>query len=197
VKEIIGLTSSTEFLKFPKIPRMANTTITITEKIDGTNAQIIVPDSESEPLVVGSRNRFISPGKTTDNYGFAAWVAEHSDQLRFLGPGRHYGEWWGQGIGRGYALTEKRFWLFSYRGELDPGLPTEVGRVPVLYNRQVDYSYVAGEEIRSVFINLEYNGSVAVPGYMNPEGVVIDIGGFKMKVVFDKRGPSPEEVYNE
>lgn len=183
-----------EFFKFPKIPRMANTTVTITEKIDGTNAQIIVPVDENEPLVVGSRNRFVTPGKTTDNYGFAQWVSGHEPELRKLGPGRHYGEWWGQGIGRGYGLDHRRFWLFNYEGPLDPGLPWEVGRVPVLLKRQMNWDYDTAEDISGAIVRLQYNSSVAAPGYMNPEGVVIDIGGFKMKVVFDKHGPSPEEA---
>jgi hypothetical protein len=182
-----------DFIKFPKIPRMTNTTVTITEKIDGTNAQIIVPDNDG-PLVVGSRNRFITPGKTTDNYGFASWVKDNEESLRLLGPGRHFGEWWGQCIGRGYGLDHRRFWLFNCNGDLDPGLPSVVGRVPVLLKRQMNWDYDTAEEIAGVITRLQYNSSVAVPGFMNPEGVVIDIGGFKMKVVFDKQGASPEEI---
>lgn len=95
----------TEFIKFPKIPRLVNTQIIITEKIDGTNAQIVVPEDPTEPLLVGSRNRVITPGKSTDNYGFAEWVSQHPE-LRLLGHGTHYGEWWGVGIGRGYGQLD-------------------------------------------------------------------------------------------
>lgn len=77
------------FKEWPKTPRLLRD-IVITEKIDGTNAAIgIVP---AEGVIVGdpaviteitvdsgetfavyaqSRTRLITPGKSTDNYGFA------------------------------------------------------------------------------------------------------------------------------
>lgn len=187
-----------EFKKFAKIPRMANTQLIITEKIDGTNAQIEVPEDPDAPLLVGSRNRYITPGKTSDNFGFAAWVDTYQDKLRLLGPGLHYGEWWGPGIGRGYLPTaESRRWsLFNTSRPLPEGLPSGVGQVPVLYHRQLDlfHGNLEAEELRNVIIRLEYNGSVAAPGFMKPEGVVINIGGHLYKYVFDKGGPSPEET---
>ena len=49
-----------------------------------------------------------------DNYGFAAWATAHKDELiAGLGAGRHFGEWWGQGIQRKYGLAEKRWSLFN------------------------------------------------------------------------------------
>lgn len=187
-----------EFKKFDKIPRMANTQLIITEKIDGTNAQIEVPEDPEAPLLVGSRNRYITPGKTTDNFGFAAWVEDNKVALRLLGPGRHYGEWWGPGIGRGYlpAAESRRWSLFNTSRPLDPGLPSNVGQVPVLYHRQLDlfHGSFEAELLRNVMVSLECRGSVAVPGFMKPEGVVINIGGHLYKYVFDKRGPSPEET---
>lgn len=70
----------------------------MTEKIDGTNGQIVItPEGQ---VFAGSRNRYVEPGN--DNYGFAQWVKSNEAALRdLLGPGRHYGEWWGAGIQRG------------------------------------------------------------------------------------------------
>ncbi|HLE80817.1 MAG TPA: RNA ligase family protein, partial [Dehalococcoidia bacterium] len=97
-----------DFQEFGKIYRLSRDCI-ITEKIDGTNAQVVV--LEDGRVLAGSRNRWITP--EADNFGFARWVKEHEEELRSLGPGRHYGEWWGSGIQRGYGLKEKRFSLFN------------------------------------------------------------------------------------
>jgi RNA ligase len=83
---------TTPFETFPKIPRLYRECI-VTEKIDGTNAQVVIPDDPNEPLLVGSRNRWITPGKTTDNYGFAEFVYNNEQAIRRLGPGKHFGEW--------------------------------------------------------------------------------------------------------
>ena len=98
-----------EFIKFPKLPRLSRDMV-ITEKIDGTNAQICISDSGLE-LKAGSCNRWVIPGD--DNAGFAKWCEENRTELLRLGHGRHFGEWWGQGIQRKYGLSEKRFSLFN------------------------------------------------------------------------------------
>jgi hypothetical protein len=159
-----------EFVPNQKMPRLHRECI-ITEKIDGTNAQIYV--SEDREVLAGSRNRWITPEK--DNFGFARWVKEHEDELRNLGPGRHYGEWWGQGIQRKYGLTEKRFSLFntglSSKDPVHPGQcrpPACCNVVPVLY-RGVFSSMWAGVMLSQ----LEALGSLAAPGFMDPEGIVI------------------------
>lgn len=181
---------SLEFEKFPKIPRLKNSLMRITEKLDGTNAQIVVPDNPGQPIQPGSRNRWISPGKTTDNYNFAAWVADNETMLRRLGPGRHFGEWWGQGIGRNYGKLNREFWLFNVARYRKDGLPegVPVGLVPVLYEGPVDYAAV--DFWRNELIT---KGSVAAPGFMKPEGLVIQIGEFVYKDIIEKDGPSPEE----
>jgi hypothetical protein len=184
-----------EFESFKKIPRLFRECI-ITEKLDGTNAQILIPDDDG-PILVGSRNRWITPGKTTDNYGFAAFVENNKDALRRLGPGRHFGEWWGVGIARGYNLTERRWSLFNTNKPLPEGLPNNVYQVPVL--RITTFHTVA---IDSVIRDLQTTGSIAAPGYMNPEGVVVfhKASGQLFKYTFDgdgNKGPnkaSPEEV---
>lgn len=118
------------FQAFPKMARLSRQCI-ITEKIDGTNAQILIAPTKDiiiplgggagavyydlgengMTVFAGSRNRWIIPGD--DNFGFAAWVSDNIPELLKLGPGRHFGEWWGGGIQRGYALNEKRFSLFN------------------------------------------------------------------------------------
>jgi hypothetical protein len=132
---------SIEFQPWPKIARL-NREIVITEKIDGTNAAVVIeqfdassrdwsfaPDADNGPLVhasvdgkagivtrvfAQSRTRFITP--EDDNHGFAKWVQDNANELvHILGVGTHFGEWWGSGIQRGYGLPkgEKRFSLFN------------------------------------------------------------------------------------
>ncbi len=156
------------FEAFPKIARL-NREIVITEKIDGTNGQLYFPEDGS-PMLVGSRSRWITPGKQTDNHGFARWAYEHREELQdTLGYGRHYGEWWGSGIQRGYGLEkgEKRFSLFNVHrwGDLDSKL---VDVVPMLYTG--GFSQLRIEEVME---ELRTFGSRAVLSFMKPEGIVI------------------------
>lgn len=85
-----------EFVEFAKIYRL-NRKMICSEKIDGTNAQIMI--TEDGQFLIGFRTRWITP--TDDNHGFARWATEHKDELiAGLGVGKHFGEWWGQGIQR-------------------------------------------------------------------------------------------------
>ncbi len=154
-----------EFEPFAKIARLSRDII-ITEKIDGTNAQVVVSDDGTE-LRAGSRTRWVTPAE--DNYGFARWVEAHRDELLTLGPGRHFGEWWGQGIQRNYSMTEKRFSLFNVsRWEDDATRPACCYCVPVLYRGPFVQSAWQG-----ALSQLALKGSVAAPGFMKPEGIVI------------------------
>ena len=179
---------SIEFQAWPKTPRLMRN-ITITEKIDGTNAAIgIVKFDASEPLdpsiidyvslngeafgvYAQSRTRLIKPGKSTDNYGFAGWVATHSAELvALLGEGLHFGEWWGNGIQRNYGMSEKWFSLFNtdrYHG-FDERTGLNIKAVPVLYQGPNDTEVIADALAR-----LRTEGSVAAPGFMNPEGICV------------------------
>lgn len=74
----------TDFRPFPKVPRWSRDII-VTEKLDGTNASIYIGDAGE--FLVGSRTRWITPGKQTDNYGFAAWAHDNKNDLLNLGPG--------------------------------------------------------------------------------------------------------------
>lgn len=154
-----------QFQGFPKMARFSRE-IVITEKIDGTNAQVLI--TEDGRVIAGSRTRFITP--EDDNYGFAKWVKQNEEELRKLGPGRHFGEWWGSGCQRGYGLSkgEKRFSLFNTTRWNSEDLPSCCYVVPELYRGDFDTNAI--EEVLS---NLAENGSVASPGFMNPEGIII------------------------
>jgi RNA ligase-like protein len=176
-----------EFMHWPKIPRVANVQCYITEKIDGTNALIAIgPDSSGAPeFRVGSRNRWITPEQ--DNYGFARWAYEHRELLLRLGEGYHYGEWWGQGIQRGYGLSERRFSLFDTRRWGGPGhnelaargLGELVSVVPMIGGCSLDN---LSATMTFLWEYLQANGSVAAPGFMRPEGFVVQVGDMRFKV---------------
>lgn len=181
------------FQEFPKIPRYRRE-VALTEKLDGTNAAVVwVPvttdhngDLDTNPnsiavrllvdqhgadigyhfLFAQSRSRFIIPG--VDNYGFAKWVSEHVDELMTLGPGAHFGEWWGYGIQRGYGMPEKHFSLFNVNrwGEGKQARPVCCDVVPLL-------GYFTPDKINEVVEQLRTLGSVAAPGYLRPEGVIV------------------------
>ena len=154
------------FVGFSKIPRLMREMI-ITEKIDGTNAQVWISDDLSE-VVAGSRHHWLLPGQP-DNHGFRAWVEGNRDELLKLGPGHHIGEWWGQGIQRNYGLKEKRFSLFNTFRWSDAAVrPACCHVVPVLYQGLFDT-----EEIDYQLYLLSLDGSRAAPGFMQPEGVVV------------------------
>ena len=166
------------FRPWPKIPRF-NRTITVTEKIDGTNAQILV--MEDGRVYAGSRNRWITP--EDDNFGFAKWVEENKEALAtLLGPGRHFGEWMGKGIQSGYGLDERRLYLFNQKyADTDFGdLP--VYTVPVLYQGTFDQ-----EAINYVVDLLRDLGSKAVPGFMKAEGVIVyhEAGNTSFKILLE------------
>ena len=208
-----------EFMEFRKIPRL-NRDVVISEKIDGTNAQVLIRafgDGETttaQPVATvnehrlwaGSRNRWVTPDK--DHYGFARWVADNAAELVSLfGPGRVFGEWWGAGVQRKYGLTAKRFSLFNVGnyGEVTehrdtrcftaaghqvdragvvrcacrtarPALNATVGGVliepvPVLYRGPWFQERQWAPD--AALDKLRREGSVAAPGFMQPEGIVV------------------------
>jgi hypothetical protein len=152
------------FEPMQKIGRLSRD-CTVTEKLDGTNASIYI--SETGLFLTGSRTRWITP--EDDNYRFSRWANEHRAELMQLGPGHHFGEWWGLGIQRGYGLAEKRFSLFNTNRWSDPASRPEcVGVVPVLYEGEFDML-----EIYKCLVGLKIHGSKAAPGFAKPEGVVV------------------------
>lgn len=161
-----------EFQAFKKLSRLSRPVV-ITEKIDGTNAQVFIPEADeahkyARKVMAGSRNRWLEPGN--DNFGFAAWVEKNFEELLRLGPGRHYGEWWGRGIQRGYSLPEKKFSLFNTVRWSDPETrPKCCDVVPVLAEIPSLDIYAA----KKVMSDLMKQGSKAAPGFTEPEGIVM------------------------
>ena len=188
-----------EFQAWPKTPRLFRD-IVITEKVDGTNSAIIIsePMPKDEPadenalytierdglyydVAAQSRKRLITPGKTTDNFGFAKFVQENAEKLfDLLGPGRHFGEWWGHGIQgryndnaiggknmRGFALfnVEKHDGLYEWfhGGDFD----VLVEAMPVLYRGPFSEG-----AIRDILNEMKVNGSMVSP-FNKAEGIVV------------------------
>lgn len=188
-----------DFGKMPSIARLSREMI-ITEKIDGTNASVTVtPEGR---VVAGKRGGYIFD--PNDNFGFPGWVEAHKEELQGLGPGCHFGEWWGWKIQRGYGLPkdERRFSLFNVKRWSDdiPRATTTIGGlvegkevrqrpacchcVPVIYRGLFDT-----QSVLSVLKTLREHGSYASPGFMRPEGVVIfhNAGdGYLFKKTFEK-----------
>lgn len=202
-----------EFDAWPKTPRLFKPAI-YTEKIDGTNAAIIIEehpygdsatgrvpegvvevvfgprkmDNGGKPACeywVGaqSRKRIITP--EDDNFGFANWTRENATELvHVLGEGRHFGEWWGHGIQRGYDMPkgERRFSLFNVKrwndrdeyGEIMSAPAPELSKVPGLTTVPLlaKAEEFDTEHVRFVLNLLAAHGSQANEGFMRPEGVI-------------------------
>lgn len=157
-----------DFKEFPKMPRLSRE-IFITEKIDGTNASVAI--TEDGEFFTGSRTRWIAPHD--DNYGFSAWAHDNREELMKLGPGVHFGEWWGNGIQRNYSMTERRFSLFNVSRWADGATrPACCSVVPVLYQGPMEERGVL-HGVKNSLKRLAEEGSVAAPGFMKPEGIVI------------------------
>ena len=178
------MTETTMFTPMPKIPRF-NREVIITEKIDGTNAAVLV---HHDGLVQACSKNLILEDHLPDNHGFRAWVREHADELRELGPGLHRGEWWGVGIGKRYPGLPKRFSLFNVsrwgnqiHGAKPP--PACVGVVPVLGVCE----FMNTPRVLGIVHTLRGLGSTAAPGH-KAEGVVIyhTASGALFKVTCEK-----------
>jgi hypothetical protein len=185
-----------DFRKFAKIPRF-HSPVTITEKLDGTNAVLFIDEANASPsnyatnipaqdlqygthfAVAGSRKRWLAEGE--DNHGFRAWVKQNLEQLILgLDPGTYYGEWWGKKINRGYGLDEKRFTPFG----LASGKPVEhelFHPLPILYEGRF-----FPEAAYECLLELQNEGSRAAPGFKPAEGIVIRFNdtGARLKLTF-------------
>jgi hypothetical protein len=119
-----------------------------------------------------------------------------------LGVGRHFGEWWGQGIQRKYDMAEKRWSLFNVSrwclaGETPQRNPTADPRivkmqdvlpacchlVPVLYR-----GIFTTDACEAAIADLRANGSKAAPGFGKPEGIICYhvAGNFGFKKTLEK-----------
>jgi hypothetical protein len=153
----------TEFKPMPKIGRLSRI-CTVTEKLDGTNASIYI--GENGEFLTGSRTRWITP--TDDNYGFSRWAHANKEELMQLGPGHHFGEWWGLGIQRNYGLKEKRFSLFNTGRWTIENVPACCYIVPKLFEGPFDTNLIF-----FILESLKRSGSVAAPNFTHPEGIVV------------------------
>lgn len=195
------------FKRFESLTRFSHDWV-ITEKIDGTNACIVVDydermawgDQEFDYAIIAkvgsyfvyaqSRNYLITPEK--DNAGFANWVKNNATTLvGMLGEGRHYGEWCGAGIQRRYGLATKKFALFNTHrwrdlsNHPDGGLlDGQLTCVPVLAEGYMDNP---GQVALQCMDTLRAEGSQFAPGFMDPEGVVMrhNPSGTVFKKTFD------------
>jgi hypothetical protein len=122
-------------------------------------------------------------------------VEKNKDALKEqLGEGIHFGEWWGQGIQRGYNLKEKRFSLFNvhrWHTESDDCRCIEAPIcfvVPTLATLEKFNT----NEVDEAMVKLKESGSIASKGFMNPEGIVIfhtqNSALFKVTYEYDEKG---------
>ena len=188
-----------QFTAFPKMARLQREVL-ISEKIDGTNAQVYITDDGK--MRFGSRTRWITP--EDDNFGFARWATDNKEELLKLGPGRHFGEWWGRGIQRNYGLSERRFSLFNVarwcpHGEVPKAIPTADPRnvkmqdmlpacchlVPILWQGLFPFCWP-----NHILARLSNGGSHAAPGFARPEGIVLFhvAGNVGFKMTLDNDG---------
>jgi hypothetical protein len=206
-----------EFTPFEKIPRYRSS-LCITEKIDGVNAQVKIIDTRDltleqlthlgtspycidswhEPndtilcMLAGSRKRWIAPEgsgkleKGCDNYAFAQFVRDNCEDLRQLGPGAHYGEWWGGGIARKYGRAEKTFSLFN-AVRWNPNNPNKPDCCSVV-------DIMDTENPAEAMMMLKSQGSMIITDagtrFHKPEGIIVYHSGsksyFKQTFEFDK-----------
>lgn len=182
------------FERFPSLTRFSHGW-TITEKLDGTNAAVVIVSfldsadavyADRAVAKVGdtyvfaqSRSKLITPGKSTDNHGFAQFVKDNAEEfVAKLGEGRHFGEWVGKGVNkRHYNLPDKRFALFNVGRWEDADLPERVTTVPTIVKNA--YLDNPGEVAIEAMNGLRIMGSHFGPrddhgfGFGNPEGVVM------------------------
>lgn len=168
----LGYIFSPKFEAYGKTPRL-NREIFISEKLDGTNAGIIIDDHGA--VWPQSRNRMIMPGKDADNHGFARWVLDNADVLRdTLGAGRHFGEWVGPKIGpRDYGLTENHLYLFNPK-HADAVENAGLDRLHIVPQLGVAPRFDS-DFIDEVLEELIIEGSWIAPDdkYVHPEGIIV------------------------
>lgn len=200
-----------EFIKWPRMQRLFKLPMVITEKIDGTNACVVFGDDGD--VFVQSRNRIITPD--SDNYGFATWVYDNSEELFYiLGPGRHYGEWWGKGIQRGYGMDHRVFSLFNverwYKTSADgldsmstraglSGLHEEIDVVPALAHETFSEEVIR-DQARFLYTQGSWASHRQGVDEMQPaEGICIFLPaiGTSFKYTFDGNDSHKWEESNE
>jgi hypothetical protein len=155
-----------EFVAYGSTNRLFRDVV-ITEKIDGSNCVIGIEEN-SNRVFAGSRTKWLS--NETDHFGFWHWAQENRESLiADLGPGLHRGEWFGQKMQRKYGMDHREFALFNTAKWANVEFKTpNLRAVPVLYEGVFDFNAINWSLDRLVL-----NGSVAAPGFFNPEGICI------------------------
>jgi hypothetical protein len=162
----IGDINKPEFKKWSKMPRFRNQYYVITEKIDGSNGVIHI--TQDNQIFAGSRQQWITVEK--DNFGFAKFVEDNKEELLKLGPGYHYGEWYGQGIQRKYGLTERKFALFNIFKWNKDNKPSCCETVPIINKRSIiNTSFY---DLQLICQELKIHGS-RINNFSKPEGICI------------------------
>lgn len=183
----------------------------------GIDAEVETPDG-AMLVRAGSRTRWLEHSGKGDNHGFGEWVGRRAHELVKLGEGNHFGEWWGLGIQRGYKQPIKRFSLFNtsrwapfatsvplvmddkvagsttnFCAGLKPGqeyAPSCCDVVPVLFEGLFETARV------NQALHLLTFGSVAAPGFTQPEGIIIFHhalnGYFKKTLLKDNEWKGPQ-----
>ena len=134
-------------------------------KLHGTNSSVVFPQTGGH--YCQSRTQIIDPGKT-DNAGFAGWVEANLHLFEHLEKSGVvvYGEWCGQGIQKGVAISQvpKQFIVFAVRkmdrtwahpGEISFILGS--GRLKSIYdypNWTLDIDFSKPEETQNSLVEL-------------------------------------------
>lgn len=209
---VTGVTTGVKDPRFEAWPKTLQISkvlgnVTVTEKIDGTNACLVF-DADGN-MFAQSRNRVITPA--SDNQGFARWAYRYQEELfHILGEGRHFGEWWGKGIGRKYGMEHNVFSLFNvgrfYKTGPD-GLDSmstraqgtsifdQVSAVPHLFTGEY-----GSDAMKAAVTDLQDNNSKAAAqhgiDFADPEGVCFYFREFDKvaKLVFAHPGKHKWEV---
>lgn len=197
-----------EFRSWGKTTRL-DSEVVVTEKIDGTNAAVVIssvfdPQDTSGTLVdlggksvlVGAQSRKKTITPDNDNAGFATWVWDNASVLaRELGPGYHYGEWWGHKIQREYGRQngERYFSLFDvYRyGTKDREL-AGLSVVPVI----AQGTFTAGLIELAQDMIWKYGSLAVTDDFYQAEGIVVLFKNNKarFKVKQDGEGGDPNSI---
>lgn len=187
------ITMLPDFFKYPKIPRYENQLFTISEKIDGSNGLVHI-DKDTGHISAGCRTRWLvnDGSKSWDNQGFGQWVLDHSSELKALGSGYHYGEWYGKSINRNYGLPSQKFMLFHSERYEDIELPLCVELETIIHSDIMPDDLDMYKTYYSKV--MVANGSYHVPDFKQPEGLVIrnQLTNGLMKVIIPEFEDKPK-----
>lgn len=182
-----------EHVGFPSIGRLYRD-VCITEKIDGMNAAVVIDKVDSDGSLVDSPalagfvvgNSFYHIGAQSRNKmltledSFGLWVFSNGfDLIHTLGEGRHFGEWWGKGIQRGYHQRRNWFSLFNTKRWNIENTKHVDGLlvVPILYEGIFDAT-----EIQGCLNRLDMFGSMAAKQVADVKASAEGIMGWHTKL---------------